>query len=149
MINYLSTEAHIDQDEIKVYRLDLTTGQEFQVRLTSLSGDADLYVWKPDDTSAGYSNGFSAVEEVTVIAESAGIYQIEVYGHTSADYRLMITIDGSSTGILSDWAGMTSLLEKTPRADPLIPASDTPSKSIGLPSPPITRPEIFLPLIIR
>jgi len=149
MINYLPTEAHIDQDEVRVYRLDMTAGQEFQVRLTSLSGDADLYVWKPDDTSAGYSNGLSAVEEVAVSAESAGIYQIEVYGHTSADYRLLITIDGSSTGILNEWMSIMSLLDKTPPTDPMIPSGDSPTQSIGLPSPPITRPQLLLPLIVR
>jgi hypothetical protein len=145
----LPTEAHIDQDEVRVYRLDLTAGQEFQVRLTSLSGDADLYVWKPDNTSAGSSTDLTAVEELIVPVDSSGIYQIEVHGHTSADYRLMITIDGSSTGILNERVSIMSLLEKTPPTDPLIPSGDSPSQSIGLPSPPITRPQLLLPLIVR
>jgi len=146
LINYLpSGGAHVAQGQVHIYRQPLTAGQSLRVRLTSLIGDADLYVWAPDGSSVGASYTGEPVEWVEFTAETDGVYQIEVEGWTSADYRLEIT-----PGSGMQMTGSTRPLRG--RADPFVAPLDTPSDEddvVGLPSAPVSEYRIYLPVINR
>jgi PKD repeat protein len=153
MIHYTPPISHVARDQIRVYRQALSAGQTLQVRLTPSSGDPDLYVWTPE-TSTGieppYVSNLSgnAVDEITLTAIRSGVYQIEVYGYTSADYSLEI-LPGSNGQIQhSATPGVKSGgldPAKTVPQKPAIPVNHTPN-NVGIPSAPLY---IFLPLIRR
>ena len=77
--------------------------------LVSLSGDTDLYVWKP---RAGfkpnyYSNGIPAAPGLSLDAvgfsiPEEGVYVVEVQAVTDAYYRLVTAGDLPSSGLLAE-----------------------------------------------
>ena len=99
-INYLPPEEFVARNQTRLYRRTLAAGETLDVRLTPVSGDADLYIWPPDWQAgrppwvSNLSSG--AVESLVFQAPNAGVYQIEVYGYSSARYQLNIQ---SHTGV--------------------------------------------------
>ena len=80
-------EGYVARKGVIFYRYYLEKGESLLSTLTSLTGDADLYVWAPDGR-LWYSNNNTGVDEVLLEAPFTGIYQIEVHGHNDAEYRL-------------------------------------------------------------
>ncbi len=90
------------------YRAQMRADQLAVLTLVSLSGDADLYVWKP---RAGlkphyYSNavpgaGGLGADSVAFYAPEEGLYVIEVEAATDANYRLVTAGDIASMGLLA------------------------------------------------
>jgi len=145
-INYLPPVAHVAQSQVHIYRLNLTTGQSLRVRLTSLSGDADLYVWGPDNSLVRWGWTANVVEEVEFTAEMDGVYQIEVEGWTSADYRLEIIPLSVAQAQVQETGTVRPLRG---RADPFVAPLDTPTDDVGLPSAPVSEYYIYMPIIMR
>jgi hypothetical protein len=90
-VNYLPPVEQVGRDQARVYRQRLDQGDILRVTLTPVSGDPDLYIWPPDwpATPPWVSNQYgSAVEQMTFAAPITGVYQIEVYGYSSAQYGL-------------------------------------------------------------
>jgi uncharacterized repeat protein (TIGR01451 family) len=91
------------------YRVSQRAGSLAVYTLVSLSGDADLHVWKP---RAGfmphyYSNGLPAggglsFDTVGFIAPEEGTYVVEVQAATDAYYRLVASGDLSGAGLLAE-----------------------------------------------
>nr|RPI34706.1 MAG: hypothetical protein EHM70_01965 [Chloroflexota bacterium] len=146
MINYLSASAHVNAGQVVVYRVQLSAGQQLMVHLTPASGDPDLYVWRTDGTSAGFSEKVSGDDEVMFTAAAAGVYQIEVEGATAANYNLAIT---SMTGLEGSEPDMSLLSPDKGRKTPYIQIGDTPIDDVGLPAPAVTGYNIYLPLTRR
>ena len=66
------------------FSVNLTEGQEvtMRVRFSNDEGqDIDVRFYRPDGTVAQVSSGIDDVEEITFIADMAGIYTLEVYGY--------------------------------------------------------------------
>src|SRR5207253_1748747 len=131
--------------QVRLYRRTLAAGERLSARVAPASGDADLYVWGPDGSSLLVSNAAgTAVDEGTVTAPSAGVYQVEVYAYTDTTYRLTLS---SGPGASAASAGGPGLLElawrllgagraeaaKPVRTAPVVAASDQPAGKLALP----------------
>ncbi len=84
--------GYVWQGGVDFYRFYLGIGQSLNAVLTSVEGDADLYVWGPDGALVAHSNQHgSSDDSAGFTASLQGTYQIEVHGYTSARYRLALT----------------------------------------------------------
>lgn len=91
------------------YRVGMRAGQLAVLSLVSLSGDADLYAWKP---RAGfkpnyYSNAAPvepglSLDVVAFLAAEEGMYVVEVHAVEDAYYRLVTAGDISGAGLLAE-----------------------------------------------
>lgn len=135
--------AFIAQDEIHIYRLPLQAGQSLAVNLTSVNGDADLYVWRPDGTAEGIQETGNPVESVNFTAATSGMYQIEVAGFTNARYTLEFI------NSLAKGQNQVETPLRRPRGEPLTVPDTTPTEDVGIPNAPVALPTLYLPLAIH
>ena len=147
-INYNPPAGSVPGGQVRLYRRALTAGQRLSVTLQPTAGDADLYVWAPDGSLAGYSNGNGlAVDSVNVTAPADGDYQIEVFGYVDAVYALAVAVDDAAApGTL---APANIAPNKVARSQPFVPQGSAPSEQVALPPPPgaDTMPILFLPQV--
>ena len=95
--------------QVVQYRVKMRAEQLAILSLVSLSGDADLFVWKP---RAGfmphyYSNAIPPVQGLSLdtvgfFAPEEGMYVVEVQAATDAYYRLITAGGIAGTGALAD-----------------------------------------------
>jgi len=116
------------------------------VTLTPVWGDPDLYVWPPD-WQAGRPPWVSnrsdvQVDEVAFAAPVSGVYQIEVYGYTAAQYQLSIRV-GATMAALARRSAAGTVGKPWPQS-PAVPIADEPPRD--LPGGPFS---IFLPVVVR
>lgn len=134
-----------------VYRYGVSAGQMLTVTVTPLAGDPDLYVWPPDfpNRPPWVSNLASGPDQVFFRVPVSGIYQIEVYGYTSADYRIMIATGpaGAQVNMLQEAAGAAD--EKPVRPAPELPVDSQPGSQIALPAPTLPEYRLYLPVVLR
>jgi hypothetical protein len=157
-INYVDTAAieHVAAGGTNLYRRYLEAGDRLTVCVTPVNGDPDLYVWPPDWRDGAWSSVNSDTTEdlVSFAAPDSGVYQIEVYGYTAADYRLEITIDSTQTMATTRIQAVTNEAatnDKTLRGAPVVDPRDTPSNQLSVPEPPTASggmEKIYLPLVI-
>ena len=131
--NYGPMAETIVPDEGDIYRYNVEAGQQVTARLESISGDADLYVWAPDhDTRPPWvSNLTEGVDQVSFVAPVGGVYQVEVYGYTLAEYRLQVEVTAAGVGAAQLHPGATS--DKPVLSQPLIPVASEPGSLVALP----------------
>lgn len=144
-INYVPLGAQLDVGNTHFYRQALTTGEHFTATLTLLSGDADIYVWGPDNTLVTFSNGgTNSVDSVDFVASAAGVYQIEVYGYTAADYELTMGSDLAAHRMNGSLTAHPSTTDpsKTIPTSPLVPVTSSPYI-------PMADYRLYVPLIQR
>ncbi|MBX0331181.1 carboxypeptidase-like regulatory domain-containing protein [Oscillochloris sp. ZM17-4] len=150
LINYEVATDHIARDQTRIYRYNVAAGQSFSVNLEVLSGDADLYVWSSrTDQSARVSNQEGSASEQVVIPASEvvpGVYQVEVYGYSAAEYRL-----STSNGLTLANAGGGLAASKAVPSAPVVPVADMPDERAGSvpPSELAGNYTVYLPLIAR
>jgi hypothetical protein len=141
-INYLPPAKYVVSAEVQLYHYGLSKDDAMAVEMTSLTGDADLYVWDPFGGSLGPSDYWAQVEHLDFTASMDGIYQVEVEGYESADYDLAVTFPGgmASGGLdiqIPDLRGRGRPLSET-----------LPDEKVGLPGTPMGA-TLFLPLVKR
>lgn len=146
-INLMFPLAHVAAQEAHIYRFNLLPGDSALVRLTSFSGDADLYLWDPLGNDMGRSESDAPVEELLLTAALTGTYQIEVEGFTSADYGLEII--AQTTTLTRD--SQTWIASPLPRGRVRPLSGEIPGETIVLPDVPIEAGErlILLPILLR
>jgi len=151
-INYEPPQDAIAAGQVRVYRLELTAGQEHHIVLETLTGDSDLYVWDPDGNLVASSITAETIDRVDFTPRVSGLYQVEVYGYEDSTY----SIDFQASALSTDMAGTLPLfeaLDKTPRSQPTIVTQNEPLKNIPTDSAPIAaEPDgyfVFLPVIVR
>ncbi|MBI1293415.1 hypothetical protein GC175_00470 [bacterium] len=156
-INLVPPSESLAQEEARLYRYTLQAGDELAVTLTPLSGDADLYIWQPNPGAAPLVSNQegSAVETIRVTAAQSGLYQVEVFGFETSEYRLEATITPGSQARL-DAAGAPVVATKPVRTQPLITLTSEPVTQQALPTAPIVaappaqiQRQLFLPLVER
>jgi len=145
-INYLPPSEWVGRDQTRVYRQTLAQGASLQVTLTPVWGDPDLYVWPPD-WQAGRSPWVSnlsgtAVDEVAFTAPVSGVYQIEVYGYTAAQYQLNI-VAGATTAAFATQSPIR-VTDKPRPPSPSLPITGEPPRDL-----PQERFFIYLPAVMR
>ena len=154
-INYLPAMAHIERGEVKLYRQPVAAGQTLRVRLAPSRGDADLYVWGPGTSETSpplaYSNlGGEAVDEVGVTATQSGMYQIQLYGYTAADYGLAVETVAPRIALQGTAAAPDGVDPTKPVPEaPAVPVDSEPSRLVGLPPLPPSDNVTFIPLVRR
>lgn len=139
-------------DEVHSYLTRLNSGQGLTLHLTSVTGDADLYVWRttaagPVLVAASYLE--DSVEEVSFVAPAEGVYLIEVYGYATSIYRLDFLANGMAR-VMTGGVILPTKGRGLPTSNPgITPASATDEASV--PSAPVTEPEhyLFLPITLR
>jgi hypothetical protein len=97
-VNYLPLTDTVRAGQVKVFRQDLSAGQTLSVTLTTLAGDADLYLFGPGGRLGFSINPTTTVDSLVFTAEREGRYLIEVEGFVASTYSLSwtVTTGGSS-----------------------------------------------------
>lgn len=142
--------ADLEGSDVHLLRLPLQTGITYTFRVTSLEGDADLYVWNPDDSAAGISENdanVNPVDEVTFTATQTAVYQVEVEGYADfSTYQIEIEVGGLPS--LEDVR-----VPYRPRSQPITNAVAAPGSEVGVPSAPVDTGQdgntIYLPIVFR
>jgi len=145
-INYLPVSEWVGRDQTRIYRQALAQGAPLRVTLTPFEGDPDLYVWPPD-WQAGRPPWVSnrsgvQVDEVAFAAPVSGVYQIEIYGYTAAQYQLSIRVGATMAAFARQSAA--GVVDKPWPHSPALPIADEPPRDL-----PRERFAIFLPLVIK
>jgi len=149
-IDYLPPADAVQAGQVRIYRRAVTAGQVVHARLEVVSGDADLYVWRPDGGQSWVSNyAGTATDEVVFTAPMSGDYQFEVFGFQSSTYRLTIDSAESRGATVSERSYLAP--DKSARTQPVIDPLDEPEGRAALPMAPITisPTSIFLPAVQR
>ena len=151
-INYQPNQESITAGTVRIYRLDLNAGESKSINLSSLSGDADMYVWDEDGNLIASSLTDSSIDHVGFVAPVDGLYQVEIYAYSDATYA--IDFEAPAVGAMpgSD-SVLNGILEKTPRSQPAIVTQNEPLKSVPAETAPIEANQegysIYLPTIVR
>jgi hypothetical protein len=148
-INYIPPSEHVSRNQVRFYRVYVEEGQRLTVRVTPISGDPDLYIWPPDwpDRPPWVSNlEGTAVDEVSFTAPVSGVYQVEVYGYTAADYQISIEVTGG-TAMAEVGGGRDA--SKPVREYPVVHPASVPGEQIGVPSAPPRRYKVYLPVVMK
>jgi Bacterial pre-peptidase C-terminal domain len=157
-INYLPLSDTVLQDQVRVFRFAVASGQPLTVTLETLNseGDADLYVWGPYHPEGRElwvsDNAGTAVDAQGFVATEAGDYDVEVHGYNpSSQYHLAVLLGESGVGQRVLKAPVWALPSAKPR--PTQPADATttaPADRGAISLAPIAPPQqVFLPLILR
>lgn len=146
-INYLPASQRVATDQRKVYRFQLDAGQTLSARLEPVSGDPDLYIWPPDHATRPpwVSNLREGVDDLVLQAPVAGKYQVEVYGYTAAEFRLIV--DVTSTVVAAATSGVDP--DKPIPAGPPVDNEDEPGTGFAINSPGQGQQPLYLPLVQR
>ena len=135
-INYNAAPEEILSGQVRMVRYPLAAGQTATITLETRDGDADLYVWNPDGSSAARSVAdLSAVDQVVVAAAENSEYQVEVYGYETSTYRLSVEYGvGASRAAPVRAATTTKLLRDAPVVQP----GSQPAAMMAMPNAPIS-----------
>jgi hypothetical protein len=159
-VNYEPSIERVERRETRIYRYDVGEGNSLEVALEVLKGDADLFVWSGrSEQSKWVSNLDEGNELVSIpVTEIApGVYQIEVYGFTAADYRLNVAIKAGQNANSVAQVGGTSP-DKAQPSKPVVEVNNVPDPrngtipAVSLPAAddePVgpSTPAVYLPLI--
>jgi len=154
LINYEVASDQISRGQTRIYRYTVAAGQQFGVNLEVVSGDADLYVWSSNTAqSARVSNQTGSVNEQVIIPASEvtpGVYQVEIYGYTAAEYRLTTATKVASTNPASLASSGFAATKAAPSA-PIIPVVGMPDERTGsVPQVGLSSTsKVYLPLAMR
>jgi hypothetical protein len=155
-INYLPPSDSVAMNQGRIYRYTLTAGQFVTAHVQVFSGDPDLYVWPPDweqGRPAWVSvNGTGVDDEVNFTAPVSGVYQVEVYGYTAAEYQLTVQI--TATEAEWEWVPRRTTAQywtnKVPNTLPLVNLNSRPGNQFALPVPPPSQNlYLYLPIVVR
>lgn len=156
-IDYSPPSDRVLAGQVRIYRRTITAGQQVNVTLETLSGDTDLYVWRPDGNQSWVSNQEgTATDTVSFTAPESGDYQIEVFGYQASTYRLTVTVASANQSRSSTAEIGYLAANKEPRSQPIIHPSNEPAGNSAIPVAPITDlpptaalGKLYLPLITR
>ncbi len=134
-IDYQPDSDTLLAGQVRVYRRTLGVNETLDVTLTTLSGDADLYIWRPDSGQSWVSNASgTATDHVNFDAPQAGTYQIEVFGYETSEYQLTIT-GGNEESSRRPHSAVN--FSKTVRTQPVIAPSNQPEGNSAVPPAPV------------
>lgn len=125
-INYNPPSDRVLAGQVRLYRYTLTAGQHLQVRLETINGDADLYIWQPDGNRSWVSNAeATSLDSVSLVAPQSGNYQVEIFGYQTSNYRLTVAIDELIPAHSRATVGRAAVI-KQPRHQPIIAPNNEP-----------------------
>lgn len=132
-INLVLSSDHLAAGQVRVYRQSFNAGDTIVIELESLSGDADLYIWPPTwpDDPVQFSVTTDNTDVVSFVAPVSGMYQIEAYGFSSADYAIQFNSSNRQP------TTARTITSKTVQSEPVTTTADDPTPQQALPAPPI------------
>jgi len=145
LLTPLSFSTEILAGSVDFYRLALPPGVQILARLTSVKGDADLYVFDPADIRVGFSENTDMVENVLFTTITGGVYQVEVEGAADASYRLEFFLTSGFTD--APEMDVNEILKG--RNEPFAPVPNDPDTDFGCPSAMYEVIWLLLPLIFH
>ena len=156
-IDYNPPSDRVLAGQVRLYRRAVTAGQRVNVTLETLTGDADLYIWRPDGNQSWVSNQEGATTDtVSFTAPQSGDYQIEIFGYQTSTYRLTVAIDNAEQSRSNEVTMGYVAANKEPRSQPIIHPSSEPAGNAAVPVAPISEQptlpvvdKFYLPLIVR
>ena len=147
-INFAPDTHSIGLNQRKVFRYTLASGQTLSARLEAITGDPDLYIWSPEEGQAPWvSNLTTGIDDYDITASVAGSYQVEVYGYSAAEYRLIVTVSDTRNNVAA--ASVTSGVDpnKVIPVAPPVSSNVRPSNQVSIASPGVSQNRVLLPLI--
>ncbi len=160
-VSYIPPSDSVGADQGRVYRFSVQAGQQISAQVTPISGDPDLYVWPPDaDTRPPKVSNLSgnAVESVVWEAPVSGVYQVEVYGYSAAQYQLAVEVTAANRRSLGAGDGWTAGMDETKpeRNTPVLAVNSIPGAQLALPTAPLNpstptelTEKLYLPMTVR
>ena len=158
-VSYIPPTDRVGMDQSRIYRYTLQQGQRLTARVEVISGDPDLYVWTPNPDAPPYVSNLAGTvtDEVSFSADESGLYQVEVYGYSAAEYRLTVTIEAAAQGRSVAPASVAGVdPNKDLPTQPALSLSSAPATQTAVTAPPVTdtntpsqSPTIYLPSINR
>lgn len=147
--NYIPPIDRVGLDQGRIYRYNLAAGERLVVRLEPVSGDPDLYIWPPDHEARPpwVSNLSEGTDTVNFVAPAAGIYQVEVYGFSAAQYRLEVDVIQAAVADAQDEI-LVQNPDKLWPSRPIVAINSVPGEQIALPAPRVEM-RLFLPTVAR
>jgi len=143
-VDYMPPTDRIGRDQTRIYRRTLNAGDNLQVTIHPRSGDPDLYIWPPnwrDGAPPWVSNRAGVADDSLMIAALpvSGIYQIEVYGYSAAEYTIAVQVNGVPALAQAMSAGGIADEKPTPAA-PLVDPNSEPPRNLASVTPPTSTP---------
>lgn len=149
----LLTPGEVGEKEFMPYMAYFEAGVDVTATLTTLTGDADLYVWYPGRVwlpNRVSLNPGTATDSVSFRTPRAGVYLFLVYGAEASTYTLSIVPAGTQPALSPDAAPAETAKAPAFTAEPLL-------RQIGLDpfgvteAPPAATPEttVFLSFVAR
>ena len=160
-VSYIPPSDSVGLDQSRIYRFSVASGQQISAQVTPISGDPDLYIWPPDaDTRPPKVSNLSgsAAESVVWEAPISGVYQVEVYGYSAAQYQLAVDVTPVNRRSLGAGQGWTAGLDETKpeRNTPALAVNSVPGAQLALPTAPIQpsnpgalNQKVYLPMTVR
>jgi hypothetical protein len=147
-INFIPPKNFIVHNDGQIFRIHLNAGDTIQINLTSLIGNADMYIWGPGGIHTDTPTGFDPFEEVSFMATVTGVYQMDVFGFDDGltSYWFEVTFDVPITPLGLAPTGVEGHVQGGDR--PLLVVEDDPGADNGIPIPPVDG-YIMLPIIVR
>ncbi len=143
-LNFVPPAISLNQGQFHMYCYWLDAGQTLAAQVTPVSGDPDLYVGN-ESGWLGYSlNVGTAVENVSVVAPTGGLYSVAVYGYITARYGLSVNPAVAQAG---PPAGERPL-GGDPLAPPVLPDGGSAPSQRALPPVPVVY-QVYLPIVVR
>ena len=156
-INYVPPRERVGRNMARSYRYYLEAGQGMEVRVEPFRGDPDLYVWPSNPNEPPYVSNLpgEVVDRINFTAAASGEYQVEVYGYSEAEYRLVVVVGdaasvAASSGNTPDMAAASS--GKDVRTESALPRDSVPAAQQSLPPAPALDTPVFrlyLPAVAR
>jgi uncharacterized protein YegL len=172
-IHYTQPCEAVSRDGRSVYLVDASVGDVIEVAVRPCSGDPDLYLWPPDPNAPPYVSNLSGQEaeyvrvppDRTAAITEAGVYQVEIYGYTRAEYTIQIEVYRPDPGARVAPAATRTAFEnpdketlqerlsgfntQPPVREGNFPTSAAPMSTTNPPEPPATTVSIYLPTVTR
>lgn len=96
-IDLMTVTDTVRQGQVDLYTRELRVGDKMTATLTTISGDADLYVFGPNGRLLAFSlEPGTAPDTVVLVVQQAGMYRIEVEGFLSSDYSISIGVSAGA-----------------------------------------------------
>lgn len=100
-VNYLPVSDAVRAGQVKLFREDLRAGDTISISLTTLSGDADLYLFGPGGRLGFSINATTTADSIVFTAQTTGRYVIEVEGFVASTYSLNWTVGKGGASALA------------------------------------------------
>jgi uncharacterized repeat protein (TIGR01451 family) len=139
----------LPEEGFKAYLVAYAAGAQVEASLTTVSGDADLYIWEPGRLGLPtYSSSAAgtATDSIAFEAERTGTYVIVVYGAEASEYMLGLAPAGGPEQSRSTLA-TTQAKQLAFSSEPALSVAG--QDPLGNAGEPTAQYYVYLPMVVR